>query len=146
MKLNEKTFSSVKVKLFTTLSLTILLIILFLIVVNNFALENFYLYSKQKELKSVYEKINNYYKNYNYENNIETELEKIAVKNNFDILIKDYNGINIYTTNKNFSNVIGTISDMINKFNTETSQDIEKNEKFIIKKQRDVKKIGRAHV
>ena len=139
MKLNEKTFSSVKVKLFTTLSLTILLIILFLIVVNNFALENFYLYSKQKELKSVYEKINNYYKNYNYENNIETELEKIAVKNNFDILIKDYNGINIYTTNKNFSNVIGTISDMINKFNTETSQDIEKNEKFIIKKQRDVK-------
>ena len=96
MKLNEKIFSSVKVKLFTTLSLTILLIILFLIVVNNFALENFYLYSKQKELKSVYEKINNYYKNYNYENNIETELEKIAVKNNFDILIKDYNVINIY--------------------------------------------------
>ena len=63
MKLNNKIFSSVKVKLFTTLSLTILLIIMFLIIVNNFALEKFYLYNKEKTLISVYETINNYYKN-----------------------------------------------------------------------------------
>lgn len=139
MKLNNKIFSSVKVKLFVTLSLTILLIILFLIVVNNFALENFYLYSKQQTLKSVYEKINNYYKYSRQENNIETELENIAVKNNFDILIKDNNGINVYTTNKDFSNVIGTIGDMINNYNINSSKQIESNENFSIKKQRDLK-------
>ena len=63
MKLNNNIFESVKVKLFLTLSLTILLIIVFLIIVNNFALENFYLYNKEKTLKAVYETINNYYKN-----------------------------------------------------------------------------------
>ena len=83
MKLNKKikeAFSSVKVKLFFTLSLTILIIIIFLIMVNNFLLENFYLYSKQKTLKSVYETINTYYINPYQYSNIETELEKISVK------------------------------------------------------------------
>ena len=59
MKLNKikDILSSVKAKLFMTLSSTILLIILFLIVVNNFALEKFYLYKKQNTLKTVYEQI-----------------------------------------------------------------------------------------
>ena len=90
MKLNKEikeTLSSVKVKLFFTLSLTVLLIIIFLIIVNNFLLENFYLYSKQKTLKSVYETINNYYSNPLQDTNIETELEKISVKNNFEIIM-----------------------------------------------------------
>ena len=120
LKLNKKIkelFSSVKVKLFLTLSLTILLIIIFIIIVNNFLLENFYLYSKQKSLKSVYETINKYYLNFSQNTNIEEELENISVKNNFDILIRDNNGINIYTTNKNFTSVIGTINDIIDKFN-----------------------------
>ena len=53
MKIKEKmenlkeSFKSVKVKLFLTLCLTILIIIIFLIGVNSFALEKFYLYSKQ---------------------------------------------------------------------------------------------------
>lgn len=132
-------FASVKVKLFTTLSLTILLIIIFLIIVNNFALENFYLYNKEKTLKSVYETINNYYKNPSQDSDIETELEKISVKNNFDILIKDNNGINVYTTNKNFSSVVGTINDIIDKFNIDGGEELETNDKFIVKKQRDIK-------
>lgn len=142
MKLNKEikdTFSSVKVKLFVTLSLTILLVIMFLIMVNNFALENFYLYNKEKTLKSVYATINSYYKNPSQNSDIETELEKISVKNNFDILIKDNNGINVYTTNKNFSSVIGTINDIIDKFNISSSQEIEKNDRFSIRKQRDIK-------
>ncbi len=139
MKLNNEVFSSVKVKLFTTLSITILLIIIFLILVNSFALENFYLYSKQRTLKAVYETINNYYKSSNKENDIETELEKISVRNNFDILIKDNNGINIYTTNRNFSSVIESINDMINKFNISSSKNIETNDKFEIRKQSDLK-------
>lgn len=140
-KLREKIkdiFSSVKIKLFTTLSLTIILIIIFLIIVNNFALGNFYLYSKQNTLKAVYETINNYYK-YPNQDNIETELEKISIKNNFDILIKDNNGINVYTTNKNFSSVIGTINDIIDKFNTSSAKELEVNDKFSIKKQEDSK-------
>ena len=140
MKLNKKikeAFSSVKVKLFFTLSLTILLIIVFLIIVNNFLLENFYLYSKQNTLKSVYETINNYYQSPGQYSNIETELEKISVKNNFDILIKDNNGINVYTTNRNFTSVIGTINDIIDRFNE--GKEIESTEKFSIRKQRDFK-------
>ena len=140
MKLNKEikeAFSSVKVKLFFTLSLTILLIIVFLIIVNNFLLENFYLYSKQKTLKSVYETINNYYINPTQYSNIETELEKISVKNNFDILIKDNNGINVYTTNKNFTSVIGTINDIIDRFNE--GKELESTDNFSIRKQRDYK-------
>lgn len=140
MKLNKKikdAFSSVKVKLFFTLSLTILLIIIFLIIVNNFLLENFYLYSKQKTLESVYDTINNYYLNPEQYSNIETELEKISVKNNFDILIKDNKGINVYTTNKSFTSVIGTINDIIDKFNE--GKEIVSNDNFAIRKQRDVK-------
>lgn len=140
MKLNKEikeAFSSVKVKLFFTLSLTILLVIIFLIIVNNFLLENFYLYSKQKTLKSVYDTINNYYINPSQYTDIETELEKMSVKNNFDILIKDNNGINIYTTNKNFTSVIGTINDIIDRFNE--GKELETNDNFSIRKQSDIK-------
>lgn len=133
----KKLFSSVKVKLFFTISLIILSIIIFLIIVNSFALENFYVYSKQKTLKAVYSKINNYYLEDTQNTNIESELEKISVRNNFDILIKDNNGINVYTTNKNFSSVMGTINDIIDNFNE--GKELEKNERFYIKKQRDNK-------
>lgn len=140
MKVNIKeAFFSVKARLFITLSATILLIILFLIIVNNFALENFYLYNKEKTLKSVYETINNYYKNPNAENDISTRLEELSIKNNFDILVKDTSGINVYTTNKNFSSVIGTINDILDKFNINSGKEIETNDKFSIRKQRDLK-------
>ena len=93
MKLNKikDVLSSVKVKLFLSLSITVLLIILFMILVNNFALEQFYLYKKQITLKTVYESINEYYKKQNRDDDIQTELEKLSIKNNFDILIKDNN-------------------------------------------------------
>lgn len=138
LKLN-RLFSSVKIKLFTTLSLTVLIIIIFLIIVNNFALENFYLYNKEKTLRSIYENVNSYYNNSERGNYIENELEKISIKNNLDILIKDSDGINVYTTNKNFSSVIGTINDILDKFNMKSGQELEKNDKFQIKKQIDNK-------
>ena len=139
MKLNKikDILSSVKVKLFLSLSTTVLLIILFMILVNNFALEQFYLYKKQITLKSVYESINDYYKTPGQDNDIQTELEKLSIKNNFDILIKDNNGINLYTTNKNFSTVIGNINDILDKAND--GKELESNDNFTIKKQRDSK-------
>ncbi len=139
MKLNKikEVLSSVKVKLFLTLSTTVLLIILFLIIVNNFALEKFYLYKKQNTLKSVYESLNDYYKTPGQDNDLQTELEKLSIKNNFDILIKDNNGINLYTTNKNFSTVIGSINDILDK--VQSGKELESNDNFTIKKQRDSK-------
>lgn len=139
MKLNKikEVLSSVKVKLFLTLSTTVLLIILFLIIVNNFALEKFYLYKKQNTLKSVYESLNDYYKTPGQYNDLQTELEKLSIKNNFDILIKDNNGINLYTTNKNFSTVIGSINDILDK--VQSGKELESNDNFTIKKQRDSK-------
>ena len=139
LKLNKikDVLSSVKAKLFLTLSTTVLLIILFLIIVNNFALEKFYLYKKQNTLKSVYESLNDYYKTPEQNNDIQTELEKLSIKNNFDILIKDNNGINLYTTNKNFSTVIGSINDILDKISE--GKVLESNDNFTIKKQRDSK-------
>ena len=72
-------FNSVKIKLFLTLSLTILAIIIFLIIVNNFALEKLYIFIKEQTLKSVYEQLNEYYKNSGREEEFEQELEKIAI-------------------------------------------------------------------
>mgnify|MGYP002528857981 FL=1 len=139
LKLNKikDVLSSVKVKLFLTLSTTVLLIILFLIIVNNFALEKFYLYKKQNTLKSVYESLNDYYKTPGQDNDLQTELERLSIKNNFDILIKDNNGINLYTTNKNFSTVIGSINDILDK--VQSGKELESNDNFTIKKQRDSK-------
>ena len=148
MKLNKKLLSSLKVRLFFTISLTIILIILFLIIVNNFALENFYLYTKQQTLKSAYEKINESYQNSNYETDIEEEIEKISIKNNFDIMVKDSTGINVYTTNKNFPSATENINGLFdNRFSENKQKPFEKNEdkeiennsKYTIKKQKDFK-------
>ena len=131
-------FKSVRIKLFATLSLVILLIIIFLILVNNFVFGQFYLYSKTKALKSVYKTVNNYYSN-SQEENIETELEKIAIQNNFDILIKNDQNVNIYTSNKDFFSTLGQMNEMTNRFNTNIGQIIEENSKFTIKKMKDSK-------
>ena len=50
----KRIFHSVKAKLFITLCATVLCIIIFLIILNSFALEKFYLYSKENTLKDVY--------------------------------------------------------------------------------------------
>lgn len=131
-------FKSVRIKLFATLSLVIVLIITFLILVNNFIFGQFYIYSKTKALKSVYQTVNNYYNNPDNKE-IELELEKIAIQNNFDILIKNEQNVNIYTSNKDFFSTLGQMNEMTNRFNTEVGQIIEKNSKFIIKRMKDNK-------
>ena len=90
----KEALKSIRVKLFMTLSLIILLIILFLILVNNFVFGQFYLYSKTRGLKEVYGIINDYY-NSDEQGNIGPQLEKIAIKNNFDILIKNNQNVNV---------------------------------------------------
>lgn len=118
------------------LSLSILLIIMFLILVNNLVFGRFYLYNKRQALKQVYQKVNDYYNNYQ-EIDIESELEKIAIQNNFDILIRNNQNVNVYTSNKDFLSTYGQMNEMTNRFNTDSGEVIEEGDKFAIKKMKD---------
>ena len=131
----KEMLKSVKIKLFLTLCVTILCIILFIIILNSFALEKFYLYSKQNTLKDVYNSLNDYYNGLNHDLDLESELERIAIKNNFDILIKDEDNINIYSSNKNFYSIIGGIANTADTFNNDRV--LESTDNFTIVKQKD---------
>lgn len=102
MKEIKKIFSSIRAKLFISLCIVVLFIISFLIVLNNFVLEKFYLYNKQVNLKLVYNIINKYYNDEYSEESIENEMEKISIKNNFEIQIRNRQGESIYVSNKDF--------------------------------------------
>ena len=129
-------FKSVKIKLFLTLSVTILIIILLLIGLNSFALEKFYLYSKENTLKEVYKQLNDYYNGENHELDLEKEMERISIKNNFDILIKDEDNINIYSTSADFYYVIDSL---IGTGANQRAQELESNERFTVNLQKDFK-------
>ena len=132
----KEALKSIRVKLFMTLSLIILLIILFLILVNNFVFGQFYLYSKTRGLKEVYGIINDYY-NSDEQGNIGPQLEKIAIKNNFDILIKNNQNVNVYTSNKDFFSTIDQINGMANGLYSDSREIIEEKDNYIIEKIRD---------
>lgn len=61
---------------------------------------------------NVYDTINKYYSTPNSQIDIELELEKAAINNNFDIIIKTDAGISIFTSNKDFSTTIGKINEI----------------------------------
>lgn len=138
MKKFKNALKSVRVKLFMTLSLVIILIILFLVLINNVVFGQFFIYSKIKSLKSVYEMVNDYYNNAQ-DINLETQLEKIAISNNFDILIRSNQNVNVYTSNKDFFSMLGQMDEMTSRFNNDTGEVLENNEKFTIKKVKDNK-------
>ena len=99
-------FDTIRTKLFITLCITIAIIILFLVVANSIVLERYYIYSKQEELMAAYNMINNYYNGTSTNQNMEIELEKMELSNNFDILIKIDN--TIYASSRDF---ISSLSD-----------------------------------
>ena len=138
MKKIREALKSVRVKLFITLSFVILLIILFLIIVNNVVFGQFYLFSKTRALKSVYITVNNYY-NSSVDIDIESELEKISVQNNFDILIKNNQNVSIYTSNKDFFSTLGQMNAMSNGLYDNTGEIIEQNEDMTIRRIKDTK-------
>ena len=106
---------TIRVKLFLTLCITVAIIILFLIVVNSIVLEKYYIYSKQSELMKVYKTINAYYNGEITSKNIEIELEKLALSNNFDILIKTNNGL--YVSSRDF------LSSLTDEYNGENKDE-----------------------
>ena len=88
--IKKNLFKSVRAKLFLTLSIVILMIIFFFIVINNTVLETIYFRSKKDASLNVYEFINEKlpktaeeFKDEHYY----SELEKLEVKDNFEILI-----------------------------------------------------------
>lgn len=132
-KIKER-LKSVRVKLFLSLAIVIVLIIAFLIIMNNIVLETFYLYSKKNALKAVYIQINEYYNNSDNKINLEEELEKIEINNNFDIAIKDNTNDNIYTTNKDF---LFTLGEWNNNYIRKSEEILEQNKNMTIKKVKD---------
>ena len=104
MRLNSLRYKtkSIRIRLFLILSITILTIIVALILMNNIILKSFFLYSKEQTLLDVYNQINEFYKNPEDSDKMKDELQKIAVNNNFDILIQKENYINVYTSNREF--------------------------------------------
>ena len=55
---------SIRIKLFVSLCIVIVITILFLVVLNNLVLETFYIYNKKDSVKSTFEQINEKYNNY----------------------------------------------------------------------------------
>ncbi len=112
--IKKNIFKSVRAKLFLTLCIVILMIIFFFIVINNTVLETLYFYSKKEASLNVYEFINENLPKTAEELNeghYSSELEKLEVKDNFEILVlQDEN--EVYVTNKNFVSDFGTINDI----------------------------------
>lgn len=136
MKAKHNPLESVRVKLFVTISTIIILIIVFLVIVNNLVLGQFYIYSKRQALKSVYETVNEYYQNPQSQD-LETQLEKIAIQNNFDILLKNDKNVSIYTSNKDFYSTLGQMNEMTLKFKVGMGEIIEESDQYVIKKIKD---------
>ena len=107
-------FKSVRIRLFFTLCIVTAIIILFLIIINNVVLESFYLYSKIQSVQLAYSRINELYNDDNIDiQTLEDEINKISIKNDFDILISNNNSSYLYSSEKDLYSAINKINEMI---------------------------------
>ena len=134
---NIRIFKSIRNKLFISLCIIVLLIISFLIILNNSVLGRFYLYNKKKNLKMAYSIINEFYNNQDSYNDIEAELDRISAKNDFDILIKDEYNQSIYISSKDFFAGLIQMNMMTARSGLEKNNVLEKNEKYTISEIKD---------
>lgn len=130
-------FKSIRNKLFASLCVIVLLIITFLIILNNFVLGKFYLYNKKKNLKVAYSSINELYNDESSEETINAELDRISIKNDFDILIKDEYNDSVYISNKDFFSGLLQMNIMTARSNLNQKSILEKNEKYQISEIKD---------
>ena len=129
-----KTIKSVRGKLFFTLCVIVLSIILFLIIVNSFVLEKYYQYAKSNQLKIVHKMINSYFNGEIQINNLEDELDKISIKNNFDIIITNKEEAAIYLSNKDFLSNMKVVIDFFGMYQKQQHQILEETDDFEIRK------------
>ena len=112
--IKKNVFKSVRAKLFLTLCIVIFMIIFFFIVINNTVLETLYFHSKKEASLNVFNYINENLPKTSEELNAGhyySELEKLEVKDNFEILVLDEDKV-LYATNKNFLSDFGKINDI----------------------------------
>ena len=121
MKLKNK-IKSLRFRLFGMITISIILIILILVIVNNIVLESFYIYSKTNIAKEISYDINKYY-NSIFQYNIASELRRVEIKNDMDILIENTQGEVLYSANKD---MIGYVTD-INNSNTAKTVYVQEN-------------------
>ena len=132
-------FKSIRTRLFISLCVIVILIVLILIFLNNFVLRQFYEYNKEKQLQDVYETINNYYNEGNSETDLKDELDKIAINNNFDILIRSDENVSVYSSNKDYYSTLGDMEFTFFKNQNNQTDILKKNEKYTISKFKDKK-------
>lgn len=117
MKKLQNKFKSIRIKLFSSLCVVVILIVLFLIIINNVVLESFYMYSKVETIKTTYKKINQYFNEISINGfskvDIDEELNKIAVKNDFEILIKNNENLLLYSSDESLNSAIDKINELI---------------------------------
>ena len=128
----KNSFKSVRVKLFLTLCIVVVVIIIFLVLINNVILETFYLYSKKNTLKNVYEQVNTYYKNDYTQTQIEEELEKIVIANNFEILLTNERGT-VYSSDKYLISNLAQMSKVASTYTNNDKDILELRENMIIR-------------
>ncbi len=136
MKEIREKMKSVQMKLFISLCAVIIVIIIFLILINNVVLETFYMYSKTRSLKELYEKINNYYLINNNSLALNEEIKNEASKNNFDILIKTDTDVTVYSSNKEIISTYNEMTDLM-RSNTYLTDIIYSDKNMRIQKVRD---------
>ena len=139
MNTKIKYFKSIRTRLFLSLCIIVFSIIATLIILNNFVLKQFYEYNKVKQLKEVYSVINNYYNKQDYEKDLSEELDKIALKNNFNILITSDENVSIYSSNKDFYYTIEDFVFSIIQRERYKNNEIEKNDRYSISRFKDNK-------
>ena len=131
-----KKIKTVRMKLFTTLSLITILILLILITINSLFLRAFYTATKIESVKKEYVKINQMYNN--RDEKILQQIKKDAVVNNFNILIANEDYILVFSTNEEFET---TIKNYINSETPIITQMRENNKVFFYNNNIVVKKV-----
>ena len=115
MKNLKSKLKSVRFRLFIVLCIITMFLVICLVSINNLVLGNFYLYSKTRTIKDVYQKINDYYTTPSLDVNLEEELKKIAYKNNFDILIKTDTNLILFSTDKDFLESLNRMTEILER-------------------------------
>ena len=122
---------SLRFKIFLIFSAIIIFVIGFLLVSNNFVLEKFYIYTQTNVLKQAYIKVDEYLQG-KTQMDLNKELEKISIKNNFDIIIKDEKNSNIYINSKDFSLYNNNVMQIERKFKINPENIIKKGKNYVI--------------
>lgn len=128
-KIKEK-LQSVRIKLFLTLSIVTIFIILMLIVMNSIVLEGFYTFSKINNVKEEYKQINEMF-NRN-DPSVYIQIKKDAIVNNYEVLIQTQNNLVVYTTSENLEDSIIQSIDILSQLKNERNKILYSQENMLI--------------